>query len=276
MTTSITYTATLDIPRETVLHLAALLRTERRRLRTRRSTRSLGCFKQAVMVIRWLLDGARVRQLANGNVLSTRTAYRYLHEGIALLKAQAPSLNQALDRARATGVTHLMLDGTLIETDRCRVPGPTEGVDLWWSGKHKQHGGNIQVLSTPDGFPIWTSPVQPGREHDMTCARAHGLLDTLDRFAAEHGIVTLTDTGYEGAPAGFRIPHKKPKGGQLTDAQKQFNKIIGALRALAEKANADLKVRFKALRRVSLSPGRIGDITAAALVLFQHEHGRTA
>jgi len=26
----------------------------------------------------------------------------------------------------------------LIETDRCRVPGPTPGVDLWWSGKHQR------------------------------------------------------------------------------------------------------------------------------------------
>ncbi|MYX37035.1 hypothetical protein [Streptomyces sp. BoleA5] len=89
MTTSITYTATLDIPRETVLHLAAFLRTERRRLRTRRSTRSLGCFKQAVMVIRGFFDGARVRQLAHDNGLSTRTAYRYPHEGSAYSAKEA-------------------------------------------------------------------------------------------------------------------------------------------------------------------------------------------
>jgi DDE superfamily endonuclease len=276
VTTSITYSATLDMPRETVLYLSGLLRAERMRRRTRRGTRALGCFKQAVMVIRWFLDGTRIRQLADDNSLSTRTAHRYLDEGIAVLQAQAPTLEQALDHAKRAGATHLALDGTLIETDRCRIPGPTPGVDLWWSGKHKHHGGNIQVLSTPDGFPLWTSPVRPGREHDMTCAREHGLLDALDRFAAEHGIPTLTDTGYEGAPTGFRMPHKKPKGGQRNAEQKQFNKVIGALRALAEKANADLKVRFKALRRVSLSPNRIGDITAAALSLFHHENNRPA
>jgi hypothetical protein len=31
------------------------------------------------------------------------------------------------------------------------------------------------------GWPLWTSPVRPGREHDTTCARADttllGLLD---------------------------------------------------------------------------------------------------
>jgi hypothetical protein len=36
-------------------------------------------------------------------------------------------------------------------------------VDLWWSGKHRQHGGNVQVITGPDGWPIWTSDVRPGR-----------------------------------------------------------------------------------------------------------------
>jgi hypothetical protein len=46
--------------------------------------------------------------------------------------------------------------GALIETDRCRTLGPTPGVDVWWSGKHAQHGGNVQVITAPDGWPIWT------------------------------------------------------------------------------------------------------------------------
>jgi hypothetical protein len=46
-------------------------------------------------------------------------------------------------------------------------------VDLWWSGKHKHHGGNIQVVvSSPDGWPLLTSDVRPGREHDLTAAKA--------------------------------------------------------------------------------------------------------
>ena len=47
-------------------------------------------------------------------------------------------------------------------------------------------------------------------------------------------------------------------------------------RARAEQANSLLKTIFKALRRVSLSPDRIGDIVAAALVLLQQEHQRVA
>jgi hypothetical protein len=53
---SVTYTATLSVREETVLHLSSLLHAERLRRGTRRNRRALGCFKQAVLVIRWFLD----------------------------------------------------------------------------------------------------------------------------------------------------------------------------------------------------------------------------
>lgn len=154
VSTSITSTAVLDFSRETVLYLARLLEAERRSRGTRRATRRLGAFRQAVLVLRWLLDDTPIAQLAADNGISGRTCHRYVLEGIAVLKAQAPTLEQAIERAKAAGHTHVMLDGTLIETDRCRVPGPSVGADLWWSGKHKRHGGNIQVLSAPDGRTV--------------------------------------------------------------------------------------------------------------------------
>lgn len=45
---------------------------------------------------------------------------------------------------------------------------------------------------------------------------------------------------------------------------------------MAERANALLKVTFKALRRVSLDPKAITRITRAALVLLQMEHAAPA
>ena len=98
------------------------------------------------------------------------------------------------------------------------LPAPN-GSDLRWSGKHKHHGGNVQVISAPDGWPLWVSPVRPGREHDITCARTHGLIDALNRLAAALDLPTLTDLGYENAGPGFRHPVKKPQGGELTEHQ---------------------------------------------------------
>jgi hypothetical protein len=273
-TMSVTYTATLSVRDETVLYLSRLLHAERQRRGTRRNRRALGCFRHAVLVIRWFLDGTRVTQLAADNSIGKSTVYTYLYEGIAVLAACAPKLESALLAAKMAGYSHVNIDGTLIETDRCHTPGPTPGVDLWWSGKHHHHGGNIQVITAPDGWPLWTSPVRPGREHDTTAARAHE--EILPLLAAiTEDLRTLGDLGYEGEADTITVAFKKPKDGELTDIQQLFNKAHNGLRAIGERGNSILKTTYKALRNVSLCPWKIGDIVAAALVLLHYEHRRT-
>lgn len=275
MSDSVSYTAVLPVGEPTVSFVSGVLAAGRRQRGTRRGRRALGCRPQAVMVLRWFLDATRVAQLATDNQVSSSTAYRYLHEGIDILAAAAPGLPGALLAARAAGHTHVSLDGTLIRTDRSRAAGPTPGVDLWWSGKHHHHGGNIQVVTAPDGWPLWTSPVRPGREHDTTCARSHdGLLDALTRWT-DDGHAVLADLGYEGENTRLSCPIKNTRGTALTTDQRTVNALHSATRALAERGNSLLKTTFKALRRVSLCPRRIGAITAAALVLLHHQHNRT-
>jgi hypothetical protein len=271
---SVTYTATLPVREETVAFLADLLAAERLRRGTRAGTRSLTCHDQAVLILRWFCDGTRLCQLAGDNTIAESTAYDYLHEGIDALAGQAPGLHGALLAAKAAGYTHVNIDGTLIETDRVSTPGPTEGVDLWWSKKHHNHGGNIQVITAPDGWPIWTSRVRPGREHDTSALRAHTeVLPTLAEIGAD--LRTLGDLGYEGEAATITVAFKKPKHADLTGVQKILNKAHNGLRAIGERGNALLKMTFKALRNVSLDPWRIGAIVAAALVLLHTDNART-
>ena len=274
MDSMVTYTAVLDVREETVFFLARRLWLRRVELGTRRGRRALGCYRQAVLVLRWYLDGTRIAQLACDNGIGKSTAYRALHEGIDALAAAAPGLHEAIASAKAAGHTHLNLDGTVIRIDRCAAPGPN-GADLWWSGKHKHHGGNLQVLSDTDGWPLWISAVRPGREHDTTCAKAAaGLMSALEQAAAEQ-MPTLTDLGYEGlAGPALRMPVKKLKGVELKENQRQYNLLLRGVHAIAERANSLLKTTFKALRRVSVCPWRIGAIAKAAIVLLHLEHGR--
>jgi hypothetical protein len=272
---SVTYNAVLPVGEHTVLFLSGLLHTERRRLGTRAGTRSLGCYRQAILVLRWLLDGTKVKQLAVDNALSRSTGYAYLHEGLKVLAAGAPGLQSALLAAKMAGYAHVNIDGTLIETDRCRTPGPTPGVDLWWSGKHDNHGGNVQVITAPDGWPLWTSPVRPGREHDTTALREHDEVLPLLSVWTDDDLRVLGDLGYEGEQATITVAFKKPKSAACTDIQQQFNRAHNAVRAIGERGNSLLKTTFKALRNVSLCPWTIGRITAAALVILHIEHGRT-
>lgn len=271
---SITYTATLSVRDETVFYLSGLLHAERLRRGTRTGRRALTCFRQAVLVLRWLLDGTRMSQLVHDNNISTSTGYERLHEGVAVLAAQAPSLYSALLAAKAAGYDYVLLDGTLIETDRIGAPGPTPGVDLWWSAKYKNHGGNVQVLTAPDGWPLWTSPVRPGREHDTTCLRTHpDLLATLAKIRDD--LRTLADLGYEGEADTVVVAFKTPANGQLTDLQQTFNRAHNRLRAIGERGNSLLKTTFKALRNISVCPWKIGAIVAAALVILHIDHDRT-
>ncbi|WP_214371479.1 transposase family protein [Pseudonocardia sp. H11422] len=265
----------LPVREDTALFVSGLLAAERVRRGTRRGRRALGCFRQAVLLLRWFCDGTRVEQLACDNQVGLSTAYRYLHEGIDVLAAAAPDLHGALLAARAAGHRHVSVDGTLIYTDRSRAAGPTAGVDLWWSGKHHHHGGNIQVIAAPDGWPLWTSEVRPGREHDITCLRAHPELLPVLAAWTDAGHAVLGDLGYEGEDLAITTPIKRRRGVVLTVDQRTVNALHAATRALAERANSLLKTTFKALRRVSLCPWRIGAITAAALVLLHREHDRT-
>ena len=268
---SVPYRGVLDVPRELVFFLSRLLAAERRRRGTRRRRRALTPFRQAVLVLRWFRDAPGVDRLAADAAVSPATAYRYVHEGIDVLAGAAPDLHQVLAEARAAGLAHLVLDGTLIGTDRVAAPACTEtgeraGHDLWYSGKHRRHGGNVQILTAPDGTPLWTSEVSPGSTHDLVAARAHALPALYPQAA--RGLPVLADKGYVGAGAGVHTPIKEqPGGGELHVDNRTYNALISALRAVGERGIAVLKTRWRALRHVSLDPWRIGDIVAAALVL---------
>ena len=60
----VSYTAVLPVRESTVLFVSGLLAAERRRRGTRGRRRALGCYRQAVRVLRWFLDGTRLAQLA--------------------------------------------------------------------------------------------------------------------------------------------------------------------------------------------------------------------
>src|SRR4051794_32369585 len=142
----ITYSATLDVPAGTATPLTQLLVAERRRRGSGLGSRAASCSAQAVLVLRWFREDADMKGLAADTGISPATGYRYLHEGIDVLAAQAPDLHQVLERGQAAGWTHVTLVGTLIRTYRCQTKNPDTGHDLWFSGKHRAHGGNVPIV----------------------------------------------------------------------------------------------------------------------------------
>jgi hypothetical protein len=169
----------------------------------------------------------------------------------------------------------VILDGKIIPCDRCKEPAVSvkgEVIDLWYSGKAHTHGGNIQAVAAPNGFPLWVSDVEPGSVHDITAARLHAL-PGLYRAAAAH-LPTLADPGYDGAGIGIHIPVKQPADGRELDiGTRTRNAVLRSLRCLGERGFALLTSRWRTLQHITASPSKIGDITRAALVLTHFEHG---
>lgn len=271
----ITYRVRLDVPRELVLFVSRLLAAHRREIGTRKNTRKLGCYRQALFVLAWFRDNTDIPRLGAGSGLSQATSYRYVAEGRKVIAARAPGLEEALERAVKEGTPYVILDGKIVSSDRCHektVSRKGREIDLWYSGKKKDFGGNVQGVMYPDGVPMWISGVVPGNVHDLAAARGNAL-PSLRKYAGKMPV--LADCGYEGAGHGVLTPVKKPKGVKELDINARTrNMLLASVRCRGERGFALLSQRWKALQGVTASPSEIGPIARAALVLTLFEHKR--
>lgn len=272
----IAYRAMLDVPRKLVGYLCRLLAAERRARGTRRATRALSCWYQALLVLAWFRKGGDKTLLGTGFGISRATAYRYLAEGIKVLTAQAPDLHEALARVAEQGWSHVIVDGKLFATDRlAETTTSVKGklIDAWYSGRHRDFGANIQAIMRPDGLPVWTSEALPAYLHDLTCLQQHDIDGALYWAASQLQLPTLADAGYDGTGKGIHTPVKQPADGrQLAPDNRAYNTLLRSLRAIGERGFALLTGRWHVLRHTTASPRSVGDIVPAALVLTHFEY----
>ncbi|WP_432545866.1 transposase family protein [Kineococcus sp. SYSU DK004] len=268
------YRASLDVSRDLAQAVARLLSVHRGRIGTRRGRRSLGCFAQAVLLLRFKRQRTAVADLARDNAASLKTAYRYLPEALDVLAAQAADLPEVVAEAVNKGTEHLLLDGTLMETDRVHdrgsrrdrcTPEGTVTTAVSCRSSPMPMGGRGGTSRAERGGGV--SPVEPGCTHDLTAACLHALPALY--AAARHGVPTLADEAYIGAGAGIRVSARRPRGAaQVSDRSTQgWNSYVNSARAFVEHGIAHLKTCWRILRHVSLCPWRISTIVATALVL---------
>jgi hypothetical protein len=249
------YRAALPLSRRTLSYVAGVIRRHRAAIGS--CWRKLNPGQQALLVLAHLRKGDTLAALGAGFGVGTATAWRYVSETVRLLAARAPRLAPALRAAKKAGHAFVVIDGTLIAIDRVARDRP------FYSGKHKRHGMNLQVISSPTGEILWVSGPLPGSAHDLTAARIWGIVREL----AAAGLITLGDKAYIGAGEHVLTPYR---GRGKPESQKAANRAHAALRAPDERANAQLKT-WHILRKLRCCPWQAGRIAKAIHALQTRE-----
>jgi hypothetical protein len=152
----------------------------------------------------------------------------------ALPKRKLRSMAEFLERF--PDVKKVILDGTERPVQRPKDP---ETQKENYSGKKKRHTRKHITGNTRKKRVIFLTKARGGRIHDKRQLEEEELVDYIPDEVAVEG-----DLGFQGLQNEFeniQLPHKKPKGKELSEQQKQENRDFSSQRVKCEHAHAGIK-----------------------------------
>jgi len=136
------------------------------------------------------------------------------------------------DRLQETVAIKVVIDVTECPIERPAISTQRQ----YYSGKAKSHTVKYEVgCGISIGHIVWTSRLFTGSTHDLRIARSSGLLDQIGT-----GERLLADKAYNGEHT-FVTP-MRGRWHQLSENQREYNKLIGKKRVIIEHVNARLKI----------------------------------
>lgn len=138
-------------------------------------------------------------------------------------------------------VEKVIVDGT--ERPICRPKDRAKQKENY-SGKKKRHTSKNLAAVSKEKKILVLSPSTKGKTHDK---KIHDHEDIIGGIP--DSIPVLGDLGFQGVQKQYiniHLPHKKPKGEELTPLQKQENRELAQERVLCENAFAGVK-RYRAV-----------------------------
>ncbi|NEQ25467.1 MAG: transposase [Microcoleus sp. SIO2G3] len=157
-----------------------------------------------------------------------------LGEKLALPERKLTSIESFIERF--PDVERVMIDGTERPMQR---PQALEQQKLNYSGKKRRHTRKHLAAVDQGKRVLVLSKAREGKLHDK---KFHDEDDIAGSVPDE--IPIEVDLGFLGLHKQYdniRIPHRKPKGGQLTQEQKADNRALSASRVVCENAFAGVK-----------------------------------
>jgi hypothetical protein len=177
--------------------------------------------------------------------VSADTSENTFHEVVQVLRQVCPAQRWEAEKRWQKGQPSWQpeaADRVLIDSFETPVRRPSldAAQRRVYSGKKKRHTLKSQVVTDGQGEVLEIAPGYRGPTNDKKLYEASGV---ATRYPAA---AKYADLGYQGA-AELQLPHKKPKGGELTPEQREENRQHAALRVHAEHGIRRLK-SFRILR----------------------------
>jgi hypothetical protein len=174
------------------------------------------------------------------------TVCNYIHEMLPYIRSQLPAslLEQwqlecfSVERADLEAwLAELPAGDLLVDTWEQPIPRPqdSEIQEAFYSGKQKTHTRKNQLITLPAGTDIVDVVIgEPGPRSDSTLLeQTQAELPEALRFTADKAYVGRRNT---------TTPIKKPRGGELTQAQKDFNRQVSQRRVYVEHVIRVIKI----------------------------------
>lgn len=161
---------------------------------------------------------------------------------MVLPERKIESIEQFLERFPE--VTEVIVDGTERPVQR---PQDKEQRKAHYSGKKKRFTRKHITGTTRQKRVIVLSKARTGKIHDKRQLDEENLVENIPDEVAVEG-----DLGFQGLQNEFvniHLPHKKPKGKELSEVQKQENKEFSRHRVVCEHAHAGMK-RYNAVSAI--------------------------
>ncbi len=180
-------------------------------------------------------------------------AWDWVH-GLLPVLEQALGLKQVLPERKVRSieeflerfpeVKEVIFDGTERPVQR---PQDSSKQKEHYSGKKKRHTRKHITGSTRKKRVILLTKARPGKIHDKRQLDEEDLVGNIPDEVAIEG-----DLGFQGLQNEFEnvhLPHKKPKGKELSEQQKQENREFSRQRVVCEHAHAGIK-RYRSVTDV--------------------------